>query len=453
MLLADLKQWFSKHREQILADYFTFLRFPSISADPSYRTSCVDCANWLLHYLQKGGISASLIDTPGLPLVYGESLEAGTGAETILMYGHYDVQPVDPLELWKSPPFEPTLRNGSIFARGAVDDKGQIFYAILAVLCWKDLGRPLPVNLKFCIEGEEESSSKGLAEVLPNLHSKLRSDHLLVIDFDQFDRGIAAVSLGARGLVALEVTLTGATIDLHSGMCGGIAYNPNRALVELLAKLWDGEGRVQVPHFYDQVIPLSDNEKDLYSVRYDRAYYTKQFGIEAFGGEKGKSPHEAGCLRPTLEINGISGGYTGPGIKTVIPMSAHAKITCRLVPDQDPKKIGDAVAEFLKAHALHGIKVDIIQHKGESAFRGRPDSKLSLAVAKAATEVTGKKCRYTLSGGSIPIVPALVHASGAKVVGMGYGLIDDEIHAPNEHFDMDRFEQGFLTVGRALSLL
>ncbi len=451
--IADLQHWFSGRREKIREGYFRFLRFPSISADPAYRKDCRNCAEWLCSYLQAGGIRSELIQTPGLPLIYAEDLSAGAKAPTVLIYGHYDVQPADPADLWKSPPFEPTEREGSIFARGAVDDKGQIFYAILAVLCWKDLGRALPVNLKFCIEGEEESASLGLSQVLPNLQSKLRADHLLVVDFDQFDRNIPAVSLGARGLTALEVTLTGSKADMHSGLYGGIAYNPNRALVELLAKLWDKDGRVQVPGFYDGVVDSPEAEKNIYACRYDKAYYTKQFGIEAFGGEKGRTLHEANCFRPTLELNGISGGYTGAGIKTVIPASAHAKITCRLVPDQDPEKVGAAVAKFLKGQVTAGMKIEVVQHKGAPPFRSSPKSKLSQAVAAACSEVTGAKCRYILSGGSIPIVPALAKCSRAEVVGMGYGLIDDEIHAPNEHFDMHRFEQGFLTVGRALALL
>ena len=451
--LSELKQWFDQHQAKIREDYFRFLRFPSISADPAYREGCLRCADWLVSWLKAGNLHAERIETPTLPIVYAEDLSAGPNRPTLLIYGHYDVQPVDPLELWKSPPFEPTERDGSIYARGAVDDKGQIFYAVSAVQCWKDLGRPLPVNVKFCIEGEEEFQSKGLSQVLPSLKSKLKADHLLVVDFDQFAPDIPAVSLGARGMAAVEVTLRGSNSDLHSGLYGGIAYNPNRALVELLAKLWDREGRVQIPGFYDGVVEPTEDELKMFECRYARPYYTQHFGIEAFGGEKGRSLHEANCFRPTLELNGIVGGYIGAGIKTVIPASAHAKITCRLVPGQDPEKITLSIAEFLKAHAAKGMKLEIVRHKGDPAFRGKPDSKLSLAIAEASEEITKNKCRFLVTGGSIPVVPELMRASGAEVVGMGYGLIDDAIHAPNERFDMRRFEQGFLTVGRALALL
>ena len=449
----ELKRWFSLHQKRIRDDYFQFLRFRSISTDPAYRKDCEACAEWLRAYLERGGLHAELIKTSGLPIVYAEDLSVGDAAETILLYGHYDVQPVDPIELWDSPPFEPTERDGSIFARGAVDDKGQIFYALLAVLCWKELHGSLPVRIKFCIEGEEECGSKGLSKALPKLHSKLRADHLLVVDFDQFDRDTPAVSLGARGLAALEVSLIGSTMDLHSGLCGGIAYNPNRAMVELLAKLWDRDGRVQVPGFYDDVLELSEREKNGYDYRADRSYYMKQFGIEVFGGETGRTLKEANWFRPTLEINGISGGYAGSGIKTVIPSSAHAKISCRLVPNQNPEKITHAVEAFLKSHAPQGMKIAIVRHPGEPAFRSNPQSKLARAISSASSEVMGVACKSTLSGGSIPVVPSLVRASGAEVVGMGYGLIDDQIHAPNEHFDMHRFELGFLTVGRAIGLL
>lgn len=451
--ISELKAWYDRHKAKIREDFDRFLRFPTISADPEYKSDCIQCADWLVDYLRKGALKAERIETSTLPIVYAEDLGAGPDRPTILIYGHYDVQPVDPLELWNSPPFEPTERDGSIYARGAVDDKGQIFYAIAAIQCWKSLGHRLPVNIKFCIEGEEESQSKGLSQMLPALREKIKADYLLVVDFDSFDRDIPAVSLGGRGLAAIEVSLRGSDSDLHSGVYGGIAYNPNRALVELLAKLWDENGRVRVPGFYDGIVEMAKEDLKAFDCRQEREYYTHHVGIEAFGGEKGMSLHEANCFRPTLELNGIAGGYAGAGIKTVIPAVAHAKITCRLVPNQDPEKITEALAAFLKAHVVKGMKLEIIQHKGSFAFRGRRDSKLSFAVAQAATEATGNKCRFVVGGGSIPVVPELMHASGAEVVGMGYGLLDDAIHAPNERFDMHRFEQGFLTLGRALSLL
>lgn len=451
--LSELKKWYSAHSSQIVHDYFHFLSIPSISTDPAYHGSCEIAADWLCAYLEKGGLKSEKIKTAGLPLVYAEDLSAGSDAPTLLIYGHYDVQPVDPIELWKSPPFEPTLREGQIYARGAVDDKGQIFYAAMAAICLKSLKVPLTVNLKFCIEGEEESQSLGLNLALPDLKEKMKADYLLVVDFDQLSPNHPAISFGARGMISLEVTLKGSETDLHSGMCGGIAYNPNRALVELLAQLWDEEGRVQVPHFYDDVEDVSDEELGLYTFLPDHDYYVKTFGIYAFGGEKNLSLKERVWFRPTLEINGIGGGYTGAGMKTVIPSIATAKLSCRLVPNQDPKKIMASVVEFLKKNVADGIEISIKEYPGASAFRGSLHSDLAKAVSKAAEEVTGVSAKNILAGGSIPVIGAMSVICGAEVVGMGFGLPDDNIHAPNEHFDMDRFEQGFLTVGRTLALL
>lgn len=441
-----MKNWFRENAATFRSDYFEFLRFASISADPSYKKDVLACAEWLRNYIQKHtGMKAECIETPGYPLVYAES--AHKNKPTLLIYGHYDVQPVDPVELWKSDPFTPTERDGQIFARGAVDDKGQIFYAVLAARYWKD---KLPINLKFCIEGEEESSSLGLAKALPHLKERLKSEFLLVPDFDQFDAKTPAISLGARGMVSLEVTLIGSHSDLHSGVHGGMAYNPNRALAELLAQLWDENGHVQVDGFYDDVI---DSKKTGFSFRFTPEKYRKEFGIEALGGEKGRTMEEANCFRPTLEINGICGGYTGAGIKTVIPAKATAKLSCRLVPNQDPGKVANAVAAFLKKRAVKGMRIEVQIYPGAHAFRGHPNSKLAEAVSQAAQEASGAACKKVLSGASIPIIADLVKATGAEVVGMGYGLPEDNIHAPNECFDWDRLEKGFLTVARAIELL
>lgn len=451
--IANFKKWFDLHRDSIKADFFHFLRYRSISADPAHRQDVDACSEWVKNYLKKGGFSPEKIATEGAPLIFAEDLSAGAEKPTLLVYGHYDVQPVDPLSLWKSDPFEPTERDGNIYARGAVDDKGQILYAVLAAIVTKKLKGKLPINLKFCIEGEEESSSLGLSRALPKLKEKLKADYLLVPDFDQFDRETPMISLGCRGLVSLEVTLTGSKADLHSGIYGGIAYNPNRALVELLAKLWDDEGRVQVPGFYEAVVEPDAVIQKQYDSHFDKAHYTKECGIEVFGGEKGKSVQEANALRPTLEINGICGGYCGKGIKTVIPAQASAKISCRLVPRQDPAHVGRQIAQFLQKHAVAGMKVNVEVNAGSFAFRANPNSRLARAVMEASQEVCGKKCMRLLSGASIPIIPELIEASGAEMVGMGYGLLDDEIHAPNEKFDMARFEKGYLTVARTLELL
>jgi acetylornithine deacetylase/succinyl-diaminopimelate desuccinylase-like protein len=452
--LNELKKWIEHNREKVREDYFRFLRFKSISANPEYASELKQCADWVHGYISKHTtLKAEVIPTEGYPLIYAEDLKAGKGAPTVLMYGHYDVQPVDPIELWKSDPFEPTIRDGKVYARGAVDDKGQIFYAITALRAWKELGKAFPVNVKLCVEGEEESSSLGLSKILPKLKEKFKTDSLLVVDFDQYDAETPALSLGARGIFAMEVTLTGSKSDLHSGVHGGMAYNPNKALVQLLSKLWDEQGRVAVKGFYDEVLQPSKEEMAQFAFRYDEKSYKKEFEVSALGGELGCTLAENNSFRPTLEINGIGGGYTGAGFKTVIPAHASAKISCRLVPNQDPEKLAHLIGDFLKKHVTPGMKIAINYLGGEPAFRGRFDSLLAKAVTLASNEVMGKPCKNILCGASIPIVAKMIRELKCEVVGMGYGLPTDDIHAPNEHFDFHRFEKGFLTVARTIELL
>lgn len=373
--------------------------------------------------------------------------------ETLLIYGHYDVQPIDPLELWDSDPFIPTERVGKVFARGAVDDKGQIFYAMVAMRALIELKTSLPVNIKFCIEGEEEAGSTGLSSALSKLKEVFQANSLLVVDFDGYNETTPAINLGVRGLVSMDVVLTGSKSDLHSGLCGGIAYNPNRALVELLAKLYAPDGSIAVDGFYDAVEEATLEEKKGYPPQHEEVYYREQFGIEAFGMEKGRSLQESNIFRPTLEINGIGGGYTGSGFKTVIPAKAIAKISCRLVPGQDPEEIGRSIKAYLGKHCVKGMKLEVNVHNGAQAFRANPKSSLALAVSEAATEVCGNPCQNVLSGASIPVIAALSNILGVETVGMGYGLPTDQIHAPNEHFDFRRFQLGFLTVALAIGKL
>lgn len=446
-------RWYEENSKQIKEDYFQFLRFASVSADPLFSKDMLHCAEYLAKYLKEGGLFSELIPTPGFPLVYAEDLSAGPKAPTILIYGHYDVQPVDPLDLWESPPFEPTERDGKIYARGAVDNKGQIFYACTAILAWKKLGKPLPVNVKFCIEGEEESQSLGLMKSLPLLKEKLASDALLIVDFDSKPNGDPAVTLGARGCMAFEVVLQGSDKDLHSGVMGGIAYNPNRAMVELLAKLWDTEGKVAVPKFYEDVLDPSSEELVEFSQTIDTENLKSEFGITAFPNEKGISLSESNWFRPTLEINGLSGGYSGVGSKTVIPAISTAKMTCRLVPNQDPEKVYKAIETFLKKNVKEGMRIEVSYQGGIGAYRSSAKSPLVNAVMQASSEVTARKCSLILSGASIPIAADLSRVLKVEAVGMGFGLSSDEIHAPNEHFDMIRFKKGFLTVARAFELL
>lgn len=454
--MSDIKRfsdWFESRKKEILEDLFSFLRFRSISADSSCKKEMASCARWLKEYFEKhSDLKSEIVKTSGYPFVFAESKNTSK-EEKLLIYGHYDVQPLDPLELWKTPPFEPTMIGDTIYARGALDDKGQIFYAIIAMRAFKELGIEMPIRVCFCIEGEEESASLGLSDYLERDPKKLQADHLLVVDFEQFDRETPAVSLGARGIAALSLELTGSNGDLHSGSYGGIAYNPIRAMVELLAKVWDEEGRVTIPGFYEDVRVLSEEEKKGFSCSLDEESLKKEFGIALIGGERGKSLFEKNALRPTFEINGISGGHSAEGFKTVIAQKAFAKISCRLVPDQDPEKIREGIDRFFRSHLPKGIEMKLHYFGGDRAFRSKVDAKIVRALAKACSSVTGKECKNILAGGSIPIVAKMVEALHVEVAGMGYGLASDQIHAPNEHFDFARFRKGFLTVVKTIGYL
>lgn len=451
--IPNLKKWFESHREEVLSDFFKFLSFKSIATDSAFDQETKACADWLVDYLKKIGLDAENWPSSGKPVIFAKHCKAGKGRPTLLVYQHYDVQPVDPLDLWKTDPFTPTLEQGNVFARGAQDNKGQCFYTIIAIRALLELAETMQFNLKLFIEGEEESGSRGTREIIKSKKNELKSDYLLVVDAGLPGPGIPAITLGTRGILTAEVTCRGANGDMHSGTFGGIAYNPNRALAIALASLWDEKGRVAVPHFYDDVQKLSSKELKSLHLKIDRKKIKEEFGLRAFCPEPGYSIGESSCIRPTLEINGMSGGYTGEGFKTVLPAVAKAKISCRLVPHQKPADI----CKHLKAHLLkampRGMEVEVKFDQGSPAFRSNYDSFIAKLVAKAYEEVLGKPCQYCLTGGSIPITVELAHYSHADTVLMGYGLDSDQIHAPNEHFGLDRFEQGFLTMGRIFAKL
>lgn len=449
----QLKKWFKEHYDQTIEDFFTFLSFPSISTDPTYEQDSRRTAEWLCDYMNKIGLKTTLWETPGLPVVFGTHLKAGSNRPTLLIYHHYDVQPVDPLDLWKSDPFKPVIRNNQVFARGAVDNKGQCFYSLTALKAFLLLAHDFDFNIKVIIEGEEESGGRGTAAILKQKEAELKADHLLVVDFDIPNLTTPGITLGMRGLVALNVVCKNSSIDLHSGVHGGIALNPNRALVSMLSAMWNADGTVRIPHFYDEVKSLSKEHLSFVDMSFDMKQYQKSFGVKAFCTENGFSVKESNWLRPVLEINGISGGYSGAGFKTVIPSQSSAKISCRLVPDQDPEKIGKNIADFLKSQAPQGIEVKVDLHHGAPAYRSGLDSFIVKTAALAYEEIFGKPCKYLFCGASVPIVVDLARASKAEVAMIGVGLADDDIHAPNEHFGLDRFELGYLIIGRILARL
>ncbi len=450
MSVSQLKKWFSLHREAIFQDFFQFLRFKSIGTDPAYFAEVVACAKWLESYLREMGMQVEIWSSSGNPALFAEKKSSIEGAPTLLIYHHYDVQPVDPLPLWKSDPFEPVVREEAVYARGAQDNKGQCFYTLTALKAFLELSQEVMVNIKVFIEGEEESGSRTTKEILERQKDRLQADHLLVVDTYLAGKGIPTLTLGVRGLITLELTCRNSTSDLHSGIFGGIVYNPNRALAQVLAAFWDAQGRIAIPHFYEEVVELEQKQKAKLDFRLDLETIKRQFGVRVFGPEPGFSVQESAALRPTLEINGMSGGYTGEGFKTIIPKQASAKISCRLVPHQDPNKIAKLFMQFIHEHFPANFAVEVKQGGGESAFLAKFDSDIVMRASRALEEVMGQSCHYVLSGASIPIVPRLVEASGAEAVLMGFGLDEDNIHAPNEHFGLDRFELGFLTMGRIL---
>lgn len=451
--LDTLREEYQSHQEKALEEFFTFLKFQSVSSESEYKQQVNACADWVESYLKQIGFETEQWETSGHPCIFGSWMGAGSDQPTLLIYNHYDVQPVDPLEDWVSPPFEPEIRDGEIYARGAQDNKGQCFYVLQALKLLMERDGRLPINIKICIEGEEETGSAGLYELLEKRPEEFKSDYLAIVDVGIQNLSQPAVTLGVRGMLTMDVSLTGSKTDLHSGSHGGVVFNPIHALVEVLSKVRDSDGKITIPGFYDDVEELSEEDRHQLSLKFDPEDYEAQFG-KPTGGEKGFAPLERAWIRPTFEVNGISGGYSGKGFKTVIPAKAHAKVSCRLVPNQDPRKMGKLVADFLTSHAPEGVKIEVDVHAGQgAAVRANIQSPVVQAFSNAYSEVFGKKCGFILEGGSIPIVKEMSRVGGSEVVLMGMGLPGDQIHAPNEHFGVARLELGFLTIARALENL
>ncbi len=451
MKKETFKPNFQTMREAALADYFTFLRFPSISSEEKYRPDVLKCADWLVSYLKKMGFTVDLWKGDGHPVIFASYEKAGPDQPTLLIYNHYDVQPVDPLELWETPPFEPTIKNGQVFARGAQDNKGQCFYVLLALKTLIDAQGTLPINIKLCIEGEEECGSTALTHLLQQKTKELKADYLAIVDVGTPNPTTPAINLGVRGIITMDVIATGTPHDLHSGLHGGLAYNPIHALVSLLGNCRDPSGKITIPGFYDNVRPITAEEKRSVSWEFDAENYAHMFGVNPTGGETAYPPLERNWIRPTLEINGIAGGYSGNGFKTVIPAQAIAKVSCRLVPNQDPHQIFNLLKTHFERSAPPGIQIKVVQHgEGGLPMRTSPDTPLVQACKKAYETVFQAPCKMIFDGASIPVTSALAKAAGALPVLIGLGLPDDLIHAPNEHFGIDRIEKGVLLITNVL---
>lgn len=442
-----------KHHESFVHELKAFLRIPSISTDPAYKDDVTRAADWLAQHMRELGVtSARPVATTGHPVVLGQYL-VDPALPTVLVYGHYDVQPPDPIELWDSAPFEPQLRSGNLYARGASDDKGQLLAHLKALEAYvRTAGRP-PLNLKYIFEGEEESGSPSIPEVLEAHADELAADVVLLSDSTLFSRGVPSLTYGLRGLAYVEITLTGPSRDLHSGTYGGAIENPVNALCRLIAGLHDEDHRISVQGFYDNVRDLApDERKSIQELPFDAAAWAAEVGVGATRTEAGYSPLEGATARPTLDCNGIWGGYTGEGAKTVLPSSASAKISMRLVPDQTPDEIIEKLHAHLEGRIPETMRLTFRKlHTGLGVLVDTKSPPME-AATMALEEVYGVRPHLTRIGGSIPIVADFKHRLGLDSVLMGFGLDSDAIHSPNEHFGLDRFSEGIESVIRFLAI-
>jgi succinyl-diaminopimelate desuccinylase len=440
--MSSIDQYLAANAQRFEDQLCELLRIASISADPAYRDQIRHAADWVAGRLRSLGLTAELVETSGHPLVYAES-PYQAGKPTALVYGHYDVQPVEPLDLWVSPPFEPTRRNGNLYARGATDDKGQVLTHVFGVEAWLAAEGQLPVNVKFLIEGEEEVGSSGLEEFLAGHADRLACDCVVVSDGSQFAPGQPAITYGLRGIACFELLLTGAARDLHSGTFGGSVTNPVNTLARMLAALVDDHGRIGVPGFYDDVVPLAPREREqLASLPFDESQYFAQIGVTGAVGEKGYSTLERRWARPTCDINGIWGGYQGKGAKTVLPAEAGAKFSFRLVPNQHPEKVGRALESMLQRLCPPGVAMKLISQHGSPAVLVPLDSPYVQAAARAIEHAFGRAPVFTREGGSIPIVLAFHERLKADALLIGWGQDDDNTHSPNEKFSLADFHRG-----------
>lgn len=449
---ANIQSYIEAHKERFIGELIDWLKIPSVSTDESKKEDVKQAAEFVKNkLLEAGATTAEICATNGHPIVYAEKFTS-PDLPTILVYGHYDVQPADPYELWDSPPFEPVIKTtplhpqGAIFARGACDDKGQVYMHVKALEMMNQL-QTLPCNLKFMIEGEEECGSDNLEPFVKNNKEKLKADVILISDTGIIANDIPSIETGLRGLTYLEVEVTGPNRDLHSGVYGGAVANPINVLCQMIASLKDDKGHITIPHFYDKVVELSPEERsEMAKTPFDLAQYKKDLAIEEVAGEEGYSTIERASIRPTLDVNGIWGGYTQPGAKTVLPSKAFAKISMRLVPNQHPDEIAELFAEHFKAIAPKSVKVEVKFHHGGFPYVTPTHSVEYQAASLAMEEAFGKKPVPTRGGGSIPIVALFEKELGLKSVLLGFGLDSDAIHSPNEHFGIFNFLKGIETI-------
>ncbi len=449
-ILTDIRNSKSRYLEELTR----FLAIPSISSDPERKNDVKLCAEHTAKLLEQSGMTnVKVSPTAGHPVVTGEWLGA-SGKPTLLIYGHYDVQPVDPLDLWEHPPFEAHLKNDRIIARGSADDKGQVFMHLKAVEAILKANGKLPVNIKFIIEGEEEIGSPNLAQFLRDHKADFSADVVIISDSQMYAEGIPAITYGLRGLTYLELEVTGPNRDLHSGSFGGTVANPAEVLARMLASVKDMQGHIQIPGFYDRVRDIPATERELLgSVPFNKAEYMDGLGVKELWGEEGYSPNERTWIRPTFEINGIWGGFTGTGAKTVLPAKASVKISSRLVPDQDPDEIADLTVKYFESIAPKSVSVKVTRHHGGKPVVAPLETPYVDAATKAFKASFGRDALFIREGGSIPIVADFKEILGIDTLLIGFALPDNRAHSPNENFHLPTMFTGIESLVRFLNYL
>ncbi|TWU16345.1 dipeptidase [Allorhodopirellula heiligendammensis] len=447
LLPADFLDFLAKNADRFERELMDWLRIASVSSDSSAKKNVHAAAEWVKQKFADAGLMTESIATDGFPLIYAETPlpEARDGKKTpvALVYGHYDVQPPEPLELWDSPPFEPVIRDGKIYARGATDDKGQVLTHVLAVTQWLASGRTLPIQIKFLIEGEEEVGSGNLEKYLPRLADKLACDVVAVSDSSQYAPNRPAITCGLRGIATYELFVDGPSHDLHSGSFGGAVMNPAMALCHLLSSMLDKDGKIAIDGFYDDVLPIPDIERDAWKqLGSDDAEFARSVGANALAGEPGFTTDERRWGRPSLDINGLTSGHQGEGVKTVLPAKASAKFSCRLVPGQHPERVTRLIDEHLQRHCPTGVRIELKPDHGAAAMLADATSPYTIAAADAVESAFGVPPVMIREGGSIPILARFQEVLGCDVLLLGWGQNDDAAHSPNEKFSVADFHRG-----------
>ena len=441
--MSALDRYLDDNKARFLEQLKEALRIPSVSSQSEHKRDVRRCAEHIAAHLKKIGMTkAEVMDTPGHPVVYAEWLGA-PGKPTALLYGHYDVQPPEPLELWKTPPFEPTEKDGKLYARGACDDKGQVYMHLSAIEAHLAVNKALPINLKLVIEGEEEAGSESLEDFLKTNRKMLDADVIIVSDTSMLAPDHPALTYALRGILYTQIEVTGPTRDLHSGEFGGAVMNPANALCAIIAALKDADGRVTMPGFYDKVRELTVSEREAYAaVPFDEQGFIAESGAPMAWGEKGHSTLERVWSRPTLDVNGIWGGYTGEGSKTVLPSFAAAKVSMRLVPDQDGAELFGKFEAYVQSLAPPGVKVVVKNYHAGKPWITSPDNPMLQAAIRALGRAWTKPPALIREGGSIPVMATFQQTHGLPCIMMGFGLHDDQVHAPNEKFSLTSFHGG-----------